>query len=453
MIKNSFKIFQKIKRPNGKRHVYFCGIKICSYKKKPKNKLLEFNLKDILAIQASYKIQEKCVQKKLLTKVPLNVAFLVTLPSMFPAKPLMERMCKDPNFKVSIVVIPDFRFGIERAKSNLSQCLKELDEFKDFLYVSPIENEYDTIDLKSIADVIFLPFCYDVSHSKYNFANIIKLGILPALVSYTFNNDIYNRNNLIASNEFGLFWKIFLDEEYSLDEFNKYSLLKGSNTVLTGYCKMDNYCNTKTVSTSKKKTIIIAPHHSIPGGFNDILQLSNFLKYADLFLKLPDIYSDIRFIFRPHPALLPVLESDSFWGKEKTKKYMDDMSKKNNVTISLSGDYFKEFSESDGIIQDCASFLTEYFWTKKPQCYLLKSPKDISSKFIPLGQDCLKHCYVSYTEQEILNFIDNVILKENDPKKKNREDFAINKLKVNCNNASENIIKYLKDIFYDGELS
>ena len=32
-----------------------------------------------------------------------------------------------------------------------------------------------------------------------------------------------------------------------------------------------------------RKQIIIAPHHSVDGGMNKMLALSNFEKYADLF--------------------------------------------------------------------------------------------------------------------------------------------------------------------------
>ena len=71
----------------------------------------------------------------------------------------------------------------------------------------------DTLDLKSKADIVFLPFCYDVSHPKYNLLNIIHSGILPALVNYATYNTIYDRNNLIASSQYALFWKIFVDEK------------------------------------------------------------------------------------------------------------------------------------------------------------------------------------------------------------------------------------------------
>lgn len=438
-------LIKKEKSPNGRRRIYLCGIKILSYKRKRKNKSSNFDFNKILEIQSLYKTQEDNIQKKLSSNIPLKVAFLVTLPSMFPAKPLMEKMCKDPAFNVSIIVIPDFRFGLARAKESSKQCADELADFKDHLYVAPMKEKNDKIDLKSLADIIFHPFCYDVSHPKYNLINMIQLGILPVLVNYATYNTIYDRYNLISSNQFALFWKIFVDEKYSLKEFQEFSLLKGKNAVLAGYCKMDNYQNIP--HSSKQKTIIIAPHHSIKGGFNDIIQLSNFLEYADLFLKLPDMYPEIHFIFRPHPALLPVLEQDTFWGKEKTDGYMEQMAQKANVTISLTGDYFKEFAISDGIIQDCASFLTEYFWTKKPQCYLLKTPEDIDKKFIPLGKACLEHCYVGYNEKDILNFIDNVIIKGNDPQKEEREKFTENEVMLNYPNASEKIISYLRRYF------
>ncbi len=435
-------VWKKEKCPNGRRHIYIFGIKVFSYRHRKRKKQVEWTLDDILNVQKSYKAIEQKIQQKVAQNQPIKVAFLVTLPAMFPAKPLMEKMCQDKAFQVTILAVPDFRFGPDRAKSNLEQCVTELSAFKDHLYAAPLVEKKDSLNLKDIADILFLPFFYDVSHQKYSLNSIIQQGILPALVSYGMDNSFYSRKYVIASQEYGLLWRIFTDSEFTLKEFQEFSILKGKNVVLSGYCKMDQYRNIS--HESEPKTLIIAPHHSIKGGFNDVMCLSNFLKYSDLFLKLPDMYPGLRFIFRPHPALLPVLERGTFWGKAKTEKYMNDMATKENVRISLGGNYLEDFAQSDGIIQDCGSFLTEYFYTLKPQLYLLKTPKDIEDKFIPLGQACLHHCYQGYTEQDILDFIEKIIIKEQDVKKETREKFAKESIMVNYGHVSEVIIKYLK---------
>ena len=199
---------------------------------------------------------------------------------------------------------------------------------------------------------------------------------------------------------------------------------------------MDDYAKYENRVHSLQKTVLLAPHHSIEGGLNDMLGLSNFMRYADLFIQLPEQYPGINFIFRPHPALFPVLERDSHWGKEKAEAYAHKMKAHPNVRWSDSGNYFEDFSESDAIIQDCGSFLVDYFYTGKPQCYMLHSEKDIEKKFASLGQKCLSHCYLAYDESDIRNFMEEVIIKENDPKKEERQKFAREEVMLNYPHAS-----------------
>ena len=81
------------------------------------------------------------------------------------------------------------------------------------------------------------------------------------------------------------------------------------------------------------------------------------------------------------------------------------MKSKSNVIYDTNANYFESFAKTDGIIQDCGSYLVEYFSTGKPQCYMLLKPKDIEEKFLKLGQECLKNSYLAYNEEDIINFI------------------------------------------------
>ena len=65
---------------------------------------------------------------------------------------------------------------------------------------------------------------------------------------------------------------------------------------------MDNLAK-QPIRKRERKTIIIAPHHTIEAKFRNSIGLSNFLEYAELFQELPKKYPQIDFIFRPHPLL------------------------------------------------------------------------------------------------------------------------------------------------------
>ena len=192
---------------------------------------------------------------------------------------------------------------------------------------------------------------------------------------------------------------------------------------------------------------MIAPHHSVEGGFNDILSLSNFYKYAEFFLDLPKLYPNINFIFRPHPALFLCLEKEEFWGSEKVKKYIDAMKNMKNVKYSEGGNYLNDFAESDALIQDCGSFLVDYFYTKKPQCYMLKNTKQIDETFSTFGKCCLDNVYRAFEKKDIINFINNVVINENDFMKEKRENFAQSKVMLNYPNVAHVIGNYFNQIF------
>ena len=432
------KFFKIRKKNNGRIQLFLFGIKIFTLKVK---NVKDYSSQDFVNLQRQY----ASIEKKLSGQQRLKVAFLVGLPSMFPAKPIMDRMLKDPYFDVTLVIIPDFRFGEKFCRDTLVRCYEEFKgQYAEHIVVSPYED--DKTNLKKIADVVFLPVPYAVSHEKFFIRNIIKQGILPAYVNYSFYNAVFDRIRLISSQEFGLFWKIFVDAAANMPEFAKYSLVQGKNAILTGYCKMDDYQNHPR-AVKKRKTIMIAPHHSIEGGFNDIIALSNFLKYAGLFLSLPDLYPDIDFIFRPHPALFPLLCEAKFWGKKKVERYLSQLKSKSNVIYSDYGDYFQDFADSDAIIQDCGSFLSEYFYTLKPQCFMLKDVSDIESKFIYLGKKCLENSYIAYEKDDIIRFIDEVVIKGHDPLKLARENFAKNEVMLNYPHASDIAVKFIKECF------
>ena len=428
------KIIQ-IKRSNNKYKVYLLGVKVFSHRIKT-NKILH-------KIQKSYIDIEKNLPKK----QKINVAFLVSLASMFPAKPLCQYLQNKKGYNVSIIIIPDLRFGknnIEKLQQDCFNSLKK--EFSSQILIKASLNEKDDkIDIKKFADIAFLSLPYDVSYSKYSLISIARQGILPCCVNYGFFRSKYDRK-LISSLTYGLYWKVLSETKYNQEELNNFSLVKGKNCVLTGYCKMDGYKDYESIK-SAKKTILITPHHSVDGGYNDVLALSNFYRYSELFLELPDRYPELHFIFRPHPALFLLLSNEKFWGSQKVEKYISEMKSKKNVTYDESGNYFESFAKSDGIIQDCGSYLVEYFYTEKPQCYLLKQESDIENKFVELGKKCLRHCYIAYEEKAIIDFIDNVIIKENDCKKEDRINFARNEVKVNYPNVSEKIFEYFEEIF------
>ncbi|MBR2123611.1 MAG: hypothetical protein IJ934_00300 [Acetobacter sp.] len=257
---------------------------------------------------------------------------------------------------------------------------------------------------------------------------------------------------IICSTLVNLCWKVFVGTKDNFDDFCKYAPLKGENVILSGHCKMDGLALIKRKKSDRKK-IILAPHHTVDIDDTSSLPLSNFLTYSDLFLELPQKYPQIDFVFRPHPTLFIILSGIVLrgetgvigWGKERVDDYIKKMSSFPNVEYQEGGDYFETFVNSDAIIHDCASFIMEYLYTGHPPLYLLRNKESIKEVFAPIGQKCLEHYYQAFNEQDIINFIEEVVLKGNDPLKEQRIKFAQEEIMVNYPHVSDFILQHIKD--------
>lgn len=443
ILKKIFSVSNDYSNVYKQKVIYILGIKV-SFKivnnKSKKETTQKFN-----KLQQKYKTLEKFLKKK---KV-INITFMVSLASMFPAKPFLDYLLSKPSrYKVKILIVPDFRFGIENTYKLQNECYNELVQKygSEIIMKVPVDEKDDNINISEFTDILFCSLPYDVSHKKYNLEELAKRNIILAMVNYCIYLFPEFTKSSFGHERLGYFRYIFYETPNLLKDYKKHSIIKGKNGILSGECKMDNYIN-KEKNKNEPKTIIIAPHHSVAGGYNDILNLSNFYQYSDFFLELPKMYPDINWIFRPHPALFPLLEKESFWGKKRVEEYQAKLKEYKNVKYSTEGDYFNDFTKSDGMIQDCASFLFEYFYTGKPQCYMLKRNVDNKAKFGKFGFKLLQHCYCAYSKEDILNYINNVVIKGSDEKKEKRLKFTQKNVMLNYPRVSEFIFNYFEKIF------
>ena len=206
--------------------------------------------------------------------------------------------------------------------------------------------------------------------------------------------------------------------------------------MVIGYSKMDALAKCKKTERTRKR-IIISPHHTIK---HPSLPLSNFMTYYNLILELPDMYPDVDFIFRPHPLLFTNLINMGFWTEEKVNEYIKKLEDK-GVLYSHGGDYFDLFLNSDAIIHDCGSYITEWLFTGKPCCFVAKDDS-IFDFFAPLGLECIKHYTVAYTREQIIQFIENVISGKNTTSY--MDDKVLKEMVFkNYPNTSQKIVDYL----------
>ncbi|MBQ6246443.1 MAG: glycosyltransferase [Kiritimatiellae bacterium] len=377
----------------------------------------------------------------------VRALFIVTSPSMFPARPLFDAMRADRAFDARVFVAPDLRgFRLDPGPARAA-CRAELE--KAITADAFLEGEPDAMGLWTDvigsfgADIVCYPSPYDVSSFPYNPHWAVGRDFLPIHVNYGFYRSVYDRD-IVGRQNYAWFWKAFFECEATAKEYAEHSILKGANAEVVGYVKMDALAAAKPwPRNGSRKRVLIAPHHSVEGGANDTLALSNFQRYADFFLALPERHPEIDFVFRPHPFLFTVLSNPSKWGRAKVDDWIARMKAHPNIRWSDEGDYFPVFASCDACVQDCGSYLVEWFYTGKPCCYLLKDPSDIDAKFAPLGKDCLSHCYLAYDEAAIESFLRDVVEGGNDPKSAARNEFR-KSVMVNYPHAAEAALASIK---------
>ncbi len=401
-----------------------------------KPKSIDFNL-----LEKFYARRIRRLKNKIKSGKKVKVAFTVIYDSVFPAEIVYQKMLKDSLFDPILIVIPD----VMRGRENMLLQLRKTYAHLSAKY-GKVEIAYDVkkdrfVDYSGRVDLVFFANPYDLMTNKTSGVNYLSSkGVLPLYASYGMMPDYYASRYIIDQPSLNLAWRVFADTEENLNDFRAFTKNKGRNVVLSGYAKLDRLAQVGVRPRARKK-IIIAPHHTVAMA---ALPLSNFLRYAGFFLDLPKRYPDVDFVFRPHPLLFITLANDELWGKERVERYLTAMRENPNVEYQDGGDYFDTFVNSDGIIHDCSSFLVEYLFTEHPPCYLLRDGKEVETVFADLGKNCLRHCYQAFGEEDVIRYVEKVVLQGDDPMRGVRVDYVNRHLKVNYPNVSDFIIDHIK---------
>jgi len=360
----------------------------------------------------------------------LNVAFLLTIPSMWKLDPLFKLMQKDSRFHPYVVLFPYSAYkGYNKDElEKMLETSKHFIEQKGYEYLVPYDDKRNVwTDIKKThhPDIVFFTTPYkDVlpQYYIYHFRDT-----LTCYLPYAFTPmDFYKKNyDLIFHNLVGLF---FQETEIHKDLAKKYGRNKGENAFVTGYPATELYLDKSYIPDNPwkpqdrlKKKLIFAPHHSVETDHN-----STFFKYCDSILSLAVKYKEcLQIAFKPHPSLKIKLQK--IWGVERTEAYYDKWASMSNTQLVTEG-YEDLFLTSDALIHDCGSFTTEYLFTKKPVMYLCRDD-DMAMKFNVFGVKAFEHHYHAYSIEDVEKFIQNVVVNGVDPMKVQRERFFEEQLK------------------------
>ena len=278
-------------------------------------------------------------------------------------------------------------------------------------------------------------------HERHHIDYFLDKDVLTLYTNYGFETHDYWKE-VISTDFFNYVWKACIETHDNYDYLKENEAIAGHNAIITGYLKADFFFRKTSPVRSQKKTIIISPHHTVWGW--DKINTSNFLKYEKLFIELPRLYPEIQFIFRPHPLLFTHLLSFKIWTEKQINDYLSELLSSPNVIYDQSSDYSQLFLESDALIHDCISFMAEYLFVDKPCCYMMKTKEETMERLLPIGKKCINCHYQAFTKEDIISFIDRIVIGGDDYLSQSRRDFLNDELIINYPNSSSFLVDYLK---------
>lgn len=380
-------------------------------------------------------------RRKIKNGLAIKVGFILIDESIWKYDQLYKLLSTSDYFEPLVYICPYLDSFGELHNEKISDLYLKMTSQG---YICKVTNKADGnyLDLnKEGIDFIFFTSPWKITLKKYLIKNFI--GKLTGYVHYG-----YQTSSLLTTSYnsamMNLCWKYFVPSDIHYQYSKEYSVTGVKNVVVTGYPGLDALLDERQFPNryrkNNKKLIIWAPHHSI-GEVDNSLHYATFMDNYDFFIKLSEKYqNEVFFVFKPHPILISKLSA--IWGAETAKAYYDKWIKSDIRSIE-TGSYVELFHESDALIHDSGAFVVEYLATRKPVMFLLNN-QSVKNEFNSVGQEAIESHYQGLSEENIENFVTNVVLAQKDPLREKRLQFCKKFITPpNGISASQNIFNYI----------
>lgn len=351
---------------------------------------------------------QKCRISAVRKRGSVNVVFVLSSFAMWRLEDVYRFLKEDSRFRVHLVLCP-FRTFDEGQKKRSIEELRLYCIEKGWPFIDKTESPENVIATLN-PDIIFYPQLY--SHLFDNELDCEKnLDRLIAYVPYglpTVTGEwMYN------SRYMNTVWKLYFPTKLHLTHARAHSLNRARNMEIVGDPHAAAFFNGShrykwKEQDKEKKRVIWAPHFSIgDGGY---LHRASFLWLHDIMWRIAVEYKDrIQFVFKPHPRLLSELYLHPDWGKDRADNYFEKWKNGDNTQLE-TGEYIDLFCSSDAMIHDCGSFTAEFHYTGKPVAFVSTDFPAIYEGLDEFGKKCLDLHYHVSSEQDIRDFMNQVVL-------------------------------------------
>lgn len=370
-------------------------------------------------------------------KDKIKVVFFAMNIATWRYQGVYDLLSKDDRFICHVVFTIPLTYTEEQQSADLKQMRAYFDKRQITYYDYDESSNVGCDVLQNInPDILFYPQPYDGafpdSHSYHNF-NSKLLCYIP----YAVNVVLSEKETWVYDTMFHrLAWKLYYPFEHIKRDAEKISWNHAKNVVVSGYPNMDKYLSNDAIDVWKIsdrscKRLIWAPHFTISVLDDSPLNRSNFLWMAELMIELAKRYEGrLQVAFKPHPRLKTELYRHHDWGPEKTDKYYHEWETMANAQLETGG-FVDLFKGSDAMIHDSGSFTLEYLFVNKPVAFVTRDPESSFRKHSTIGVEALKQHYIVSNKDEIISFIEDVVLDGKDAKQKQRTEFFNTQLVVN----------------------
>lgn len=388
----------------------------------------------------------KMTVKKLRKKKKLTVAFMTDNAAMWCGDELYNYFANSERYEQPTVYVSlhgtrgvseatqeDLDHGVEQLRKHGINVVKMIGKDAPF-------PKYDL--------VIFLrPYLG-------NYPDSVQLSVLDPTtlfvhIPYGFNTSGWNTYDIPLAR---VVWKFFFESQHHMHTYETESRIGLSHAYYSGYPRLDIFFEENNnlhydwkMAQPNAKKIIYAPHWSINGGIN----YATFQWNYQFMYEYAKNHPEISWVIKPHPHLFyDAYASGLFETVEAFEKYLKAWDDLPNAKLETGAYYQAIFATSDGMIQDCGSFLSEYQYTHKPMIFLTRDTQE----FNELGEKIMDVVYKVDGKdlKGIADMMQKVFVEGQDSLYEKRMevfDQYLNYEKINGVSASEYIFKTITKEF------
>lgn len=251
--------------------------------------------------------------------------------------------------------------------------------------------------------------------------------------------------NVANEMEYGLRFHRYIQKHYVLNDkikefYSSKMKNKGENLCAIGHPCLDYFYLNKD-KNFEKKYVIYSPHWSIN------YERENYATFewnGKWILEYAQKHPEINWVYRPHPTLKTRLLSEKIMSKEEIENYWNSWAE---IGLNYDGaDYLDLFMQSNAIISDCGSFITEYLLTKNPYIHLVSKK---AYGYNPNAKEIIKNYYCAENLSELEKLLDEVVIKKQDKMRNQRLEYLEKTGFLNKYVACEIIEDIKKDLKID----